>query len=596
MNADIITVLVILLVTVILLVVEVFRIDLIAMLCMLALSWSGILTPPETLSGFSSNAVIAMIAVMIMGSGLARTGIMIAFSGFILKLAGDSERRIVGLVSFFVGLLSSFMQNVGAAALSFPAMINISKRRQIPASRLIMPLGFAIILGGTLTMVASSPLILLNDLLKNAGLKPYGLFGVTPVGLVLLVSGVLYFTIFHRWVLSGSSSGRQSESAQKKLIDTWHLPRHIRRYRIPARSGMIGLTPEKSGIWTAYGLHILAVSKDKSVQYSPWRHTRFEAGQELALLGDPESIRRFASYFKLTAGNSLDRFDSLDDPSHAGFVEILIPSHSNLIGRSIRQMGFRKQYAVEPLLFFSGENQIKGDFSDHKIRAGDTLVIYGLWTHILRLKESSDFVVITPFEVEKRDTGKTWIGLFCFLGAIVLSMLGFPLSISLFTGAVAMVLTRVIPVEEAYRAIEWKVVFLIAGLIPLGLAMQKTGTAEFLASQMMALVKGGHPLFLILVVAMMATLFSLVMSNVASTVVLVPLVIKMAQISGLNPRPLVLLVAVCAANSFILPTHQVNAMLMTPGGYHNRDYFRAGGGMTLLFIVVVITVFYLFYL
>lgn len=159
-----------------------------------------------------------------------------------------------------------------------------------------------------------------------------------------------------------------------------------------------------------------------------------------------------------------------------------------------------------------------------------------------------------------------------------------------------MVLTRVLDIQEAYHSIEWKVVFLLAGLIPLGVAMQKTGTAAFLAEQMMTLVQGKHPVFLVLTVAVLSTLFSLSMSNVGAIVVLAPLVMSMAQIGGFDPRPLALMAAVCAANSFVLPTHQVNALLMSSGGYRNADYVKAGGGMTLLFILIVVTVFYLFYL
>jgi len=175
-------------------------------------------------------------------------------------------------------------------------------------------------------------------------------------------------------------------------------------------------------------------------------------------------------------------------------------------------------------------------------------------------------------------------------------MTGAPISLAFFTGAIAMVLTRVLTIQEAYQAIEWKVVFLLAGLIPLGVAMQKTGTAAFLAENVMSLVQGGHPALILLTVAVLSTLFSLFMSNVGAIVVLAPLVMSMAQIGGLDPRPLALMAAVCAANSFILPTHQVNALLMSSGGYRNADYFKAGGGMTVLFLVVVVPVFYFFYL
>lgn len=582
--------------TVILLIFEVFRIDLIAILCLLALGWSGILTPTEALSGFSSNAVIAMISVMIMGNGVAKTGVMNIFSGFIVRVSGGSKRKLIGLVSLSVGFLSGFLQNVGTAALFLPGIIKISKREKIPASELIMPLGFAVILGGTLTLVGSSPLILLNDLLRSANLKTYGFFSVTPVGLILLLTGILFFFFFGKWVLPKSESGREIVTEQKKLIDTWHLPHTICRYKITENSSLIDMTPEESGIWSTYMLHILAVSLEKSVQYVPWRQTRFLAGQELALLGDETDIKQFAKDYGLQLYEKLDAFQDLNDTESAGFVEILIPSQSSLVGNTMRKIAFRKHYAVEPVLFFSKDREIKSDFSDRKIKAGDTLIVYGLWENIFRLKTSNDFVIITPFEFEKRDTSKAWIAILCFITAIGLTFARFPISISLFSGAVAMVLTRVIRIDEVYRAIEWRVVFLIAGLIPLGIAMQKTGTAEFLAKNIMGVIRGGHPIIFLFFVASLSTLFTLIMSNVASTVVLVPLVINMAQIGGIDPRPLVLMVAVCAANSFILPTHQVNAMLMTPGGYRNADYLKAGGGITILFIIVVTSVFYLFFL
>ncbi len=596
MTVEIIILFAILIVTIILLVFELLRLDLVAILCMLALGWSGILDPGEALSGFSSNAVIAMIAVMIMGRGIAATGLMNKLAEYILTVVGKSRRRLLVMVSAAVGLISSFMQNVGAAALFLPAILNISKRESIPASELIMPVGFAAILGGTLTMVASGPLIILNDLLRDSDLQPYGLFAVTPAGLILLFIGIAYFSIFYRWILPRGKQKLEGESSQKKLIDVWHLPFNICRYTIPEGSGLEGETPESSGLWYRFNLNILAASDEENINYAPWRKTRFRAGQEIALMGDMEDIRRFAEKNRLVFHEKLDEFEDLGDPESAGFVEVLVPPHSTMVGKSIRELAFRYNYAVEPVLFFSGGRQIRGDFSDRKIRSGDTLIVHGLWENMLRLKNISEFAVITPFEAVRKDYRKAWVASFCFLGAIALAIMGFSISISLFSGAAAMVLTGVLNIEEAYRAIEWKVVFLIAGLIPLGIAMHKTGAAEFLARRVMDMVQGYHLLYLITAVALLSTLFSLFMSNVASTVVLAPLVINMAKIGGVDPRPLVLMVAVCAANSFILPTHQVNAMLMTPGGYQNRDYLKAGGGMTLIFLAAVIPIFYFFYL
>lgn len=597
MDPAIITVLIILMATVVALVFEIIRIDVVALVCMLALGWTGVLTPQDTLSGFSSNAVIAMIAVMILGKGIAKTGIMDRFSRAILKKVATKKSSVIGTMSLSVGMLSGLIQNIGAAALFLPGILNISRREKIPASALIMPIGFAAILGGTLSMVGSGPLILINDLLRGAELAPYGLFSVTPVGMVLLLSGIGFFFLFGKFVLPHSETPGETVSEQDKLIEALNLPHHIGHYAIPPDSALAGKTTEQSGIWGKFNLNILGISQGGETKYAPWREATFAAGQEVALLGSEENVKKFALAYNLIHREQADRFSSLNDPERAGFAEVILPPRSEMMGQTLRQFSLRKRYAVEPVMMFSKGEEIRGDFSDRQILPGDTIVVYGLWANISDLKTSSDFVVATPFTVEtKQNPSKLWVAALCFLCAIGLAMTGAPISLAFFTGAVAMVLTRALTIQEAYQAIEWKVVFLLAGLIPLGVAMQKTGTAAFLAQNVMSLVQGGHPALILLTVAVLSTLFSLFMSNVGAIVVLAPLVMSMAQIGGLDPRPLALMAAVCAANSFILPTHQVNAFLMSSGGYRNADYFKAGGAMTLLFLVVGVPVFYFFYL
>ena len=596
MDSTIITVLVILFTTIVLLVFEVVRIDIVAILCMLALGWSGVLTPQEALSGFSSNAVIAMMAVMILGQGISRTGIMDRFSRTVVKKVGTRKSKIVGLMSVSVGVMSGFIQNIGAAALFLPGILNISRREKIPASVLVMPIGFAAILGGTLSMVGSGPLILINDLLRNADLRPYGLFSVTPVGILLLFSGIIFFAFFGKYVLPYSKSTGPTVTDQEKLIEALHLPHQIWHYTIPPESSLIGQTAEQCGVWDRFNLNVLGISRGREVEYAPWRETKFEAGQVLALLGEAENVKKFAATHHLKSQKHTGELARLRDPEISGFAEVIIPPRSELVGQTIRKFSLRKRYAVEPVMMFSRGKEIRGDFSDQEVSAGDTFIVHGLWDKINDLKLSADFVVATPFSAKKQDQSKALVASLCFVFAIALALVGFPISIAFFTGAVAMVLTRVLSIQEAYQSIEWKVVFLLAGLIPLGVAMQKTGTASFLAAQVMTLVQGKHPVFLVLMVALLSSLFSLFMSNVGAIVVLAPLVMSMAQIGGLDPRPLALMAAVSAANSFILPTHQVNALLMSSGGYRNADYLKAGGGMTLIFLVIVVTVFYLFYL
>jgi len=597
MDPLIITVLIILVVTIIMLVFEVFRIDIVAIICMLALGWTGVLTPQETLSGFSSNAVIAMIAVMILGQGITNTGIMDRFSRVVLKKVGTKKSSVVGILSLSVGILSGLIQNIGAAALFLPGILNISRREKIPASALIMPIGFAAIVGGTLSMVGSGPLILINDFLESSDLVPYGLFSVTPVGTVLLLSTTAFFLLLGKFVLPHSEALGETFSEQEKLVEVLHLPHNIWHYVIPHDSALSGKTTEQSGVWGKFNLNILGLSQGSESRYAPWREAKFESGQEMALLGNEENVKEFASAYNLIHQDKDYRFSSLDDPEQAGFAEVIIPPRAEMIGQTMREFSLRKRFAVEPVMMFSKGEEIRGDFSDQQINPGDTIIVYGLWKNISDLKTNSDFVVATPFKVEKKQNpSKIWGAALCFLGAIGLAMTGASISLAFFTGAIAMVLTRVITIQDAYQAIEWKVVFLLAGLIPLGIGMQKTGAAAFLAEKVMSLVHEGHPFLILLTIAVLSTLFSLFMSNVGAIVVLAPLVMSLAQISGLDPRPLALMAAVCAANSFILPTHQVNAFLMSSGGYRNADYIKAGGGMTLLFLAIVVPVFFFFYL
>ena len=260
-------------------------------------------------------------------------------------------------------------------------------------------------------------------------------------------------------------------------------------------------------------------------------------------------------------------------------------------GKTIRQYAIRKRYSVEPVVLFRKGNEIRGDISDQIVRAGDTMIVYGLWERINELKASIDFVVPGPLGSQEKIPAKAWVALFCFATSIALTLAGFPVSLSFFSGAVAMVLTRTITLQEMYEAIDWKVVFLIAGLIPLGLAMQKTGAAVFLAEKVFSLVSGKHTILLTITVALLATIFSLVISNVGAMVVLAPIVIEIARIGNADPRPLVLLAAICTSNSFILPTHQVNAFVMSAGGYRNADYLKTGAGLTLLFLILVTAYF-----
>jgi di/tricarboxylate transporter len=586
-----IIVLIILLITVIALIFEFVRIDIVALICVILLGWTGILSSQELFSGFSSSAVIVMISVMIMGVGIQKTGIMDQFSQFVLSKNKGNEKKILLILTSTVGILSSLIQNIGAVALFLPGVLNISKEKKIPKSRLIMPIGFAAILGGTITMVGSGPLILVNDFLKSASLQSYNIFSVTPIGILLLISGIVYFYFFGKYVLPKGITNHGKESHQEKLINSMNLPHSFYYYTIPPNSPIIGKTINEVGIFDIPDVNIIALSKDKSVQCAPWRQTIFEEGEDLLLIGKEQNVKEFAEKCLLTQITCCDDFKDFHYSSTSGFAEVIIPHGSEIVGETIREYSFRRRHAIEPVILFNKGEEIRCDFSDHKIIPGDSMIVYGLWEHIAELKRDLDFVVATPFKVEKKNLSKQWEAIACFLLSIILSLFGVSAPLAFLTGAVGMILLNVISIEEAYRAIEWKVIFLIAGLIPLGLAMQKTGAAVFLAQKLMAVVVGKPTIIILLIIGLLSTIFSLIMTNVGAIVVLAPLVIEFATLSNLDPRALVLLAAVSVANSFILPTHQVNALIISPGGYTNKDFFKAGSGMTILFLLITVLYF-----
>lgn len=611
-------VLAVLAVTVTLFVTEVVRVDVVAILVMVALPLAGLLFFPEqvprdlsvagdrvfitfeqTFSGFSSNAVISIIAVIIIGAGLDRTGVMNRVARPIVRLAGRSESRLIAAISGTVGVVSGFMQNVGAAALFLPAVTRIAKQTGLPISRLLMPMGYCAILGGTVTLVGSSPVILLNDLMRTSGIdQPWGLFSVTPVGLALVAAGILYFVLLGRRILPANTQTTETlATGSRELAEAYGLPDEVFEAVVPADSPLVGVDHETAAFRPRFGASLAALERDGGKTYGPPRRVVFAAGDILALVGTRETVAAACRAYGLEMREEMTTFAEELSPSNAGLAEVVIAPRSRLIGQTMRELRFRERYGVNIVGVARGEQVIRTGLSDRPFQAGDALLVHGLHGKIgLLQKADRDFLVTTPVEVDEMREGKAPLAVLFFALAIGLVLLtDIRLSICLMTGALGMVLSGVLAIDEAYDAVDWRTVFLLAGLIPLGIVMEQTGTAAWVAQVVLAALGEVPPFAVMTVVALLATGFSLVMSNVGATVLLVPLAVNMAEGAGADPRIFALVVALATSNSFILPTHQVNALIMGPGGYRNADYMRAGGGMTGLFLVVMLGALYLFY-
>ncbi|MBF0247469.1 MAG: SLC13 family permease [Alphaproteobacteria bacterium] len=607
--------------TVFLFVSEIVRIDVAAVLMMVLLGvLSGVpgletlADPRHLFDGFASNAVISIIAVMIIGAGLDRTGVMSKVASLILKHGGATERRVIPLVSGSVAVISSFMQNVGAAALFLPVVSRIAVRADLSVSRLLMPMGFCAILGGTMTMVGSSPLILLNDLIAGANhalppdkqMTPFHLFAVTPVGLTLVVVGVVYFVVAGRYLLPRAKdddiSANRNVSAY--LNRMYGIDSSVYELFVPEHSPLVGDT--LANVNDQFNVNVVATHFKGKTRFEPSPQATVEAPAKLAVMGSLSAVRLLIEQTGLILRHSLETFAEDLSPTHAGVAEMVVPPDSPVIGHTPSELKFRETYGMTLLAVYRGGeclSRIGGE--DHErvrigslpLQAGDTLVGHTPWRALARVAKDRAFVVVTsdyPHEEFRPEKITPALAFFALaIGLVLFSDLR--LSLCLLIGAVGMVVTRVLSMDEAYRAVNWTTVFLLASLIPLGRAVEASGTAQWIAVQVLELL-GDVPLWqLQAAVAVLATAFTLVMSNVGATVLLVPLAVNIAIAAGGDPAIFALTVAISTSNSFLIPTHQVNALIMGPGGYRVRDFLRAGGGMTVLFLVASLAALNLYF-
>nr|CRH04442.1 putative transporter [Candidatus Magnetococcus massalia] len=571
----------------------------------------GLVDNQNLFNGFASNAVISIIAVMIIGAGLDKTGLMSKMAALILKVGGSSEGRVIPIVSGTVAIISSFMQNVGAAALFIPVVSRISARTRLPMSRLLMPMGFCAILGGTVTMVGSSPLILLNDLILNSNqalpadkqMDTWSLFSVTPVGLALVATGIIYFIIAGRFVLpSSGGKGGQATSPMKYFQEIYGLDYVMNEVLVPVESKMIG----KSLFDIEHHdrkIRVIAVQRgpDEIIMGHNGLSREFTVGggMVLGVMGTQEELELWAKEWDLIIRKEMKSFTEALSATKSGIAEVVIPPGSDMVGKSARDVWLRKTKGLSMVgLHRNGKTMKEGEgIRAMPLQAGDTMVVHTNWDSLARLEKDKNYVVVTteyPKE-ELRPHKVVWAGIFFGIALTMVLFTDIRLSVALLTGALGMVLSGVLNIEEAYGAVSWKTVFLLASLIPLGAAVETSGTAAWIAQEVLNAL-GDTPIWgLQAAIAVLATFFTLVMSNVGATVLLVPLAVNIALGAGADPAVFALTVALATSNSFLIPTHQVNALIMGPAGYRVPDFMRAGGIMTILFLVVLMFMMNLIY-
>ncbi len=586
--------------TMVMFTVEWIRSDVLALLVLVTLGVSGLVPGDQLFGGFAGDAVIAIMAMMILGAGLDRTGVLGGAAGFMLRLSNGDERRLLLILCGITGVVSAVVQNPAVAALFLPVVSRLSTRTGVPISRLLLPMASCIILGGTMTMVGNSPQILLNDLLVAVNrnlpsgastMDPVGMFGVSPIGLSLLLMGLGFFYWFWPKLQppSEDEGGAVNPGTTEVYFEQMYgIEGEIIELRVLADSPLIGTSIGDLEKLAGTPL-ILAIKSGDESRLAPPADLLIAKDTILGVLGQTDDVQQWANARLVRCLKGTPHFAAMFNPANAGVSEAVVTPSSRFIGHSVGELRLRKRFGVSMLALGRSGTIYREDVRAKTVRAGDILVLHGAWRDLSHAAEDRDFVVVTDYPKNEERPHRIRHALVFFALSMTMALLSnLPLPVALLAGAVGMLLTGVLNMDEAYRAINWKTIFLMASLIPLGSAMDASGAAAWVAQEMMQALGDVPPWALQIAVAVLTTLFAQVMSNVGATIVMVPMSVNIALAANGDPIIFALIATLSASNNFTSAANPVLSLVTGPAGYSGRDLIRSGLPLSAAYIVLAV--------
>jgi di/tricarboxylate transporter len=581
MNIDSVIVLSILAIAVFLFVTEKLSIDLVAMLVLMALILTGLLTPEQAFSGFSSPAVITVWSVFIVSSALVSTGVADFIGSKMLPLAGRSPARLTIITMLVVGLMSAFMNNIGAVAILMPAVISVARETGTSPSKLLIPLSFASLMGGNMTLIGTPPNILASSILESyGGLEAFGFFDFFPTGILALITGVVYMTLIGRHILP-------SRAPDKPVSDRPEFREFLTEVEVTEVSPLVGKSVAETRLGELYDLNALHIRHKDNAREFAGSDRRLRVGDVLLLEGSRDQIIAASRAEKLIQHPRDDDFQVEGDGLRV--VEIMLAPGSRFEGRRLKEVDFRMRFGLAVMAIrHHGRSTVSG-LADEPLVFGDVLLVEGPASNINLLRGGSDFLVLDtpPPSLRRTERAPLAVGILVVTIATV-SLDILTTSTGMLLAALLIVLSGTITMKEAYRAIQWKSVFLIAGMLPLGLAMEETGTAQLMADQIVQVVGAWGPKAILIGIFLLTAVLTEVISNAAATVLVVPIAIDAALSIGANPHAFVMAVVLAASTSFLMPIgHQVNVIVFDAGKYRFLDYTRVGVWLNLLFLLLI---------
>ena len=598
MNVDLLLVLFLLASCVGLFVINKPRMDVVALLAMVALPLSGVIGVNEALAGFSDPSVILIAALFVIGEGLVRTGVAYQVGDWLIARAGSSEARLLVLLMLAVAGLGSVMSSTGVVAIFIPVVLSIAAKLKIPPGRLMMPLAFAGLISGMMTLVATPPNMVVHSELRRAGLDGFAFFSFAPIGLAILVLGIGYMLLARRWL--GGDTVQEVAVEQRDTLDIlaqrYRLPERERRLRVLPGSVLANQALDELKLRSQYGINVIAIER----QYKFRKQLLIATGNTELFVGDvllvdlaSPAIGLLGAYEELGV-ESLQLSDSYygDYSRELGLAEVALPPDSRLPGKTIQELGFRSTYKLNVVGVRRNHQALQGLLVDEKLKPADTLLVAGSWKHIHRLQGlSRDFLVLSlPAEIDDvapaaNQAPFALLGLAVMVGLMISGLV--PNVLAALIGCLLMGLFRCIDMDGAYRAIHWQSLVLIVGMLPFALALQKTGGIDLVVSLLVDALGDAGPRVLLASLFLLTAAIGLFISNTATAVLMAPIAIATAKQIGASPYPFAMVVAVAASAAFMTPiSSPVNTLVLGPGQYRFGDFVRVGVPFTLLVMLV----------
>lgn len=577
---EIALVLAILIGAIILFVSEKFPIGLVAFMVAGSLLLFGLVTPDEGISGFSNQATVTVAAMFVLSSGLQKTGAVAAVGRLLVRL-GRNHFLVLVLIMTTVGVISAFINNTAAVAVFLPLVLAVAAKRKIAASKLLIPLSFASQFGGVCTLIGTSTNLLVSAISAQAGFGAFSMFEFSRLGLIMFTAGFFYFLLFGRWLLP--------DRQVQELTATYELGKYITELRVMSESPLIGKTVMESNLGTEHDVTILKLLDEDRKVWVPYRQ-RLREGSVLLARGSLKELMALKETAKLELHAEFKLRDETLQDEDMVLVQALISPQSQLIGRTLKNIYFRHRYNALVLAIHRRGALLREQLNAVRMELGDALLVMVAKKDIDELRSTDDLIILGEVQEPSLHRRKVPIALATVAAVVGLAATGaMPILVSAILGCVIMVLSRCISLEDAYKAVDWKVIFLLAGILPLGIAMEKTGAAAWLAANAIGLAGELGPVAVLAALYLLTAILTEGMSNNAAAVLLAPIAIATATQLGIDPKPLLMAVTFAASTSFATPIgYQTNAMVYNVGGYRYVDFLKVGVPLNLLFWVLAV--------